>query len=68
MVQYWKRYCQFPLKIPRGPRAELVGKYKELRLDVIPPPLQGSAPPTDGYQIRLGQLWTSKQQCGDRGT
>jgi hypothetical protein len=38
MVTYQKRCHRFPLKIPRGPRAELVSKYKELRLDVIPPP------------------------------
>jgi hypothetical protein len=37
METYRKRCHHFPLKIPRGPRAELVSKYEELRLDVIPP-------------------------------
>jgi hypothetical protein len=38
MATYQKRCRCFPLKIPRGPRAELVSKYEELCLDVIPPP------------------------------
>jgi len=38
MQRYRKTYRRFPLKIPRGPRAELVSKYEELRQDVIPPP------------------------------
>jgi hypothetical protein len=38
MKRYRKKYQRFPLKIPRGPRAELVSKYKELRQDEIPPP------------------------------
>ncbi len=29
-----------PLKIPRGPRTELVSKYEELRLNVTPPPVR----------------------------
>jgi hypothetical protein len=37
MAKYRKRCRRFPLKIPRGPHAELVSKYEELRLDVIPP-------------------------------
>jgi hypothetical protein len=45
MARYWKRYHQFPLKISRGPCTELMGKYKELCLDVTP-----------GYWIRLGWL------------
>jgi hypothetical protein len=49
MAKYQKRYCCFPLKIPWGPRTGLVSKYKELCLDVTPPPLQGSAPPTKRY-------------------
>jgi hypothetical protein len=56
MAKYQKWCRRFPLKIPWGPHAELVSKYEELRLDVIPPPLRGSAPPTDGYWIRLGRL------------
>jgi hypothetical protein len=40
MAKYRKRYRCFPLKIPRGPRAELVSKYEELHLDVIPPPMR----------------------------
>ena len=40
MATYQKRCRCFPLKIPRGHRAELVSKYKELRLDVIPPPVR----------------------------
>ncbi len=40
MATYQKRCRCFPLKIPRGPRAELVSKYEELRLDVIPPPVR----------------------------
>jgi hypothetical protein len=36
MTKYQKRNCHFPLQIPRGPRTEIVAKYKELRLDVIP--------------------------------
>ena len=42
MVTYQKRCHYFPLKIPRGLRAELVSKYEELRLDVIPPPREGA--------------------------
>jgi hypothetical protein len=42
MATYQKRCHRFPLKIPRGPRAELVSKYEELRLDVIPPPREGA--------------------------
>jgi len=42
MVAYRKRHHRFPLKIPRGPRTELVGAYEELRLDVIPPPREGA--------------------------
>jgi hypothetical protein len=38
-----QRYQRFPLQIPQGPRTELKGAYKELRLDVIPPP-RGGAP------------------------
>ena len=37
MKRYCKKYRRSPLKIPRGPRAELVSKYEELRQDVIPP-------------------------------
>jgi hypothetical protein len=37
MEKYQKRYHCFPLEIPRGPRTELVSKYKELPLDVTPP-------------------------------
>jgi hypothetical protein len=37
MATYQKRCHRFPLKIPQGPRAELVSKYEELHLDVIPP-------------------------------
>ena len=40
MAKYQKRYHQFPLTIPLGPRAELVSKYEELHLDVIPPPVR----------------------------
>jgi hypothetical protein len=40
MKRYRKKYRRFPLKIPRGPRAELVSKYEELRQDVIPPPVR----------------------------
>jgi hypothetical protein len=40
MATYRKRCRCFPLKIPQGPRAELVSKYEELRLDVIPPPVR----------------------------
>jgi hypothetical protein len=40
MAQYQKRYRQLPLKIPRGPCTELVGKYKKLCLDVIPSPVK----------------------------
>jgi hypothetical protein len=32
--------CRFPLAILRGLRTELVSKYKELRLDVTPPPVR----------------------------
>jgi hypothetical protein len=42
MATYRKRCHCFPLEIPRGPRAELVSKYEELRLDVIPPPREGA--------------------------
>ena len=42
MATYQKRCRCFPLKIPRGPRAELVSKYEELRLDVTPPPCEGA--------------------------
>ena len=38
MKRYRKMYRRFPLKIPRGPRTELVSKYEVLRQDVIPPP------------------------------
>ena len=38
MTAYRKRYCRFPLRIPRGPRTRLAGAYEELRFDVIPPP------------------------------
>ena len=38
MKRYQKAHQRFPLQIPQGPRTELVGKYKELRLDVIHPP------------------------------
>ena len=37
MKKYQKAHQRFPLWIPRGPRTELVGKYKELCLDVTPP-------------------------------
>jgi hypothetical protein len=40
MKRYRKKYRRFPLKIPRGPRAELVSKYEELRQDIIPPPVR----------------------------
>jgi hypothetical protein len=40
MAKYQKRYRRFPLEIPRGPRTELVSKYKELRLGVTPPPMR----------------------------
>ncbi len=40
MAKYRKQYRQFPLTIPRGPCAELVSMYEELRLDVIPPPVR----------------------------
>ncbi len=40
MATYQKRCHCFPLEIPRGPHAELVSKYKELRLDVIPLPVR----------------------------
>ena len=40
MKRYRKKYRRFPLKIPRGPRAELVSKYEVLRQDVIPPPVR----------------------------
>jgi hypothetical protein len=40
MATYQKRCHRFPLKIPRGPGAELMSKYEELRLDVIPPPVR----------------------------
>jgi hypothetical protein len=40
MAKYRKQYHRFTLKIPQGPRAELVSKYKELRLDIIPPPVR----------------------------
>jgi hypothetical protein len=40
MAKYRKQCHCFPLKIPWGPRAELVNKYKELHLDVIPPPVR----------------------------
>ncbi len=33
---------RFPLHIPRGPRTELKGAYKEFHLDVIPPPKRES--------------------------
>jgi hypothetical protein len=36
MKRYRKKYQRFPLKIPRGPLAELVSKYEELRQDVTP--------------------------------
>ncbi len=42
MATYQKWCPHFPLKIPQGPRAELMSKYKELRLDVIPPPREGA--------------------------
>jgi hypothetical protein len=42
MTKYCKQNCCFPLQIPRGPRTELVAKYKELCLDVIPPPHEGA--------------------------
>ncbi len=42
MVKYQKRYHRFPLKIPWGPRTELVSKYEELRLDITPPPREGA--------------------------
>ncbi len=42
MKRYRKKYRRFPLKIPRGPRAELVSKYEEIRQDVIPPPREGA--------------------------
>ncbi len=35
-----KQYRCFPLKIPRGSCTEIVNKYEELRLDVIPPPMR----------------------------
>ncbi len=40
MAKYRKRYHHFPLKIPRGPRIERASKYKELCLDVTPPPMR----------------------------
>ncbi len=40
MAKYRKRYQRFPLKIPWGPCTELASKYKELRLNVIPPPVR----------------------------
>jgi hypothetical protein len=42
MKKYRKANQHFPLEIPWGPRTELVGKYEELRLDVIPPPREGA--------------------------
>ncbi len=53
-----KAESPFPLQIPQGPRTELVAKYKELRLEVIP----RSALPTNGYWIRLGQQLTDGQR------
>jgi hypothetical protein len=41
MAKYQKWYHRFPLEIPRGPRTELVSKYKELHLNVTPPPREG---------------------------
>jgi hypothetical protein len=49
MKKYWRQYQRFPLCIPQGPRTELEGAYEELRLDIIPPSLRGSALPTDGF-------------------
>jgi hypothetical protein len=40
MATYQKRCPCFPLKITQGPHAELMSKYKELCLDVIPPPVR----------------------------
>ncbi len=40
MTKYQKRNCRFPLQTPRGPHTELVAKYKELRLNLIPPPVR----------------------------
>jgi hypothetical protein len=37
MKKYQKAHRRFPLRIPRGPCTELVGKYEELHLDVILP-------------------------------
>ncbi len=54
MAKYRKRYRCFPLKIPRGPRTELVSKYKELCLDVIPPPRVGAPPQPMGSGYDLG--------------
>ncbi len=53
MATYRKRRHRFPLKIPWGPRVDLVSKYEELRLDVIPPPREeGPRQPMDiGYDL-----------------
>ncbi len=40
MATYQKRCHCSPLKIPWGPRTELMSKYEELHLDVIPPPVR----------------------------
>jgi hypothetical protein len=40
MTKYQKRNCRFPLQIPQGPHTEHVAKYKELHLNIIPPPVR----------------------------
>ncbi len=38
MKRYRKRMQQFPLSLPRGPRAQLDAAYEELQRDVVRPP------------------------------
>ncbi len=38
MKRYQKRMQQFPLSLPRGPRAQLDAAYEELQRDVVRPP------------------------------
>ena len=38
MKKYQKAHQCFPFRIPQGPPTVLVGKYEEIRIDVIPPP------------------------------
>jgi hypothetical protein len=40
MTAYWKLLAKFPIRLPRGPQDELTTLFKDLRLDVMAPPMR----------------------------